>query len=96
MLHIRVGRQRKGGEKREEEWEKREEEWERGAAKKALQLCATGERAVLPQPMLQLAANVAKKRWSAGWQGGGREISKWGKTALSSCHRYIDDGVCLI
>lgn len=67
MLHIRVGRQRKGGEKREEEWE-------RGAAKKALQLCATGERAVLPQPMLQLAANVAKKRGSArdGREGGER------------------------
>lgn len=48
--------------------------WEGGAAKKTLQLCATGERAVLPRPMLQLAANVAKKRGSQReWEGGGRE-----------------------
>lgn len=51
-----------------------EPECEGGAAKKALQLCATGERAVPPQPMLQLAANVAKKRGSAReWEGGDRE-----------------------
>lgn len=57
--------------------------WEGGAAKKALQLCATGERAVLPRPMLQLAANVAKKRGSA-WDE--REKAGRGRhAALSSC-----------
>lgn len=61
-------------EKGERRGKKREAEWEGGAAKKALQLCATGERAVPPQPMLQLAANVAKKRGSAReWKGGGRQ-----------------------